>query len=517
VTFGSPSKLTQIDAYALSACYGLKSICLPASIEILGKNSFSGCKSLLSLTFDSPSKLTQIQDFALYRCSSLRSICLPASLQMIDGSALAGTSISRIMIEDGNRNFGVSEAFLLDGSGIAVIRYFGHHLIITLPRQIETLSPHCFFGCDFIRSFNFESGSKLTRIEANALSDCSSLEAICLPASLQKIDGSAFSGTRITGISVEAGNHHFDVSDSFLVDIDRTSVIRYFGSDSTVTLKRNIEILSTGCFSGCQFLRSLDFEPGSHLTRIEARAFSDCFSFKSIHLPASVEFLGEASFSSCNSLSSFTFESESKLTQIEAKALSGCNSLPSICLPASLRTIDGSAFARTDISIIAVEDGNRHLSVSGDFLVDFDCISVIRYFGTDPSVTLSRDIEILGTGCFSACRVLSSLSFESGSKLSRIEANAFSDCLHLRSIVIPQSIQELRKDWASRSSLHEVTFESALSLRKMIESDKVDLSSYFEVKFIERDCALDFPGYSVESVRTGANDLFRLVKISCDA
>jgi hypothetical protein len=318
----------------------------------------------------------------------------------------------------------------------------------------------------------------------------------------------------IDRISVDPGNRHFRISGDFLVDFDGISVIRYFGTDSTLRLSRGIQILSTGCFYGCTFLRSLSFESESKLTRIEAHAFSNCFTLESILLPPSVEFLGEASFSSCNSLSSFAFESGSELTQIEAQALYGCSSLKSICLPASLQMIDGSAFACTDISRITVEEGNRHFRVSGDFLVDFNRSSVIRYFGSDSRVTLSRDIKTIGTGCFSSCNMLCSLFFESGSKLSRIEGKAFTDCPSLKTIVIPQSIEELRNDWSFGSSLQEVTFESALSLGKMIASDKVDLIRHFEVKFIDLDCTLEFPGYSVESVH-GFNDLFRLMKISC--
>jgi hypothetical protein len=77
--------------------------------------------------------------------------------------------------------------------------------------------------------------------------------------------------------------------------------------------------------------------------------------------------------------------------------------------------------------------------------------------------------------------------------------------------VIPRSIKELTKDWADESSLREVIFESALSLRVMIETDKVELNQSFYIKFIERDCKLVFRGYSVETV-SGANDLFRITK-----
>jgi hypothetical protein len=57
-----------------------------------------------------------------------------------------------------------------------------------------------------------------------------------------------------------------------------------------------------------------------------------------------------------------------------------------------------------------------------------------------------------------------------------------------------------------------VIFESALSLRTMIETDKVDLGGNLGIRFAKRDCALDFPGYSLQTVE-GVDNCFHLVKI----
>jgi hypothetical protein len=57
-------------------------------------------------------------------------------------------------------------------------------------------------------------------------------------------------------------------------------------------------------------------------------------------------------------------------------------------------------------------------------------------------------------------------------------------------------VKELGKDWACGSSLRQVVFESALSLRRMIETGKVDLSGGFEITFVDYDCSMDLPGYS---------------------
>jgi hypothetical protein len=110
------------------------------------------------------------------------------------------------------------------------------------------------------------------------------------------------------------------------------------------------------------------------LNRIESSAFS--FSLlQSIEIPRNVEILGSSSFSDCSSLSSISsisfesFESNSRLNRIES-----------------------SAFQSSSIR----------------------------------SIEIPRNVEILGSPCFSFCQSLSSILFESMARLNRIESEAFS-------------------------------------------------------------------------------------------
>jgi hypothetical protein len=99
------------------------------------------------------------------------------------------------------------------------------------------------------------------------------------------------------------------------------------------------------------------------------------------------------------------------------------------------------------------------------------------------------------------------VTFESGSKLIRIETDAFYHCSSLKTIEIPRSTQELVTNWARGSSLEDVIFESAASLRMMIDADRVDLSEGFGITFIDRDCELDFLGDSVQRVSGGSDPI----------
>jgi hypothetical protein len=63
--------------------------------------------------------------------------------------------------------------------------------------------------------------------------------------------------------------------------------------------------------------------------------------------------------------------------------------------------------------------------------------------------------------------------------------------------VIPRSIQELVKDWALKSSLDRVTFESAASLQRMLDGDYVDLSGGFVINIDDCDSDIDSLGSSI--------------------
>jgi hypothetical protein len=88
--------------------------------------------------------------------------------------------------------------------------------------------------------------------------------------------------------------------------------------------------------------------------------------------------------------------------------------------------------------------------------------------------------------------------FESESKLTRIEASAFSYCA-FRSIQISRHISELEREWALASELNHVIFESASSLRLMIETGKADLRGTFKIEILNCDCELSFPGFILDT------------------
>jgi hypothetical protein len=201
------------------------------------------------------------------------------------------------------------------------------------------------------------------------------------------------------------------------------------------------------------------------LIRIESKAFYNS-SLESIVIPSTVEILGSNCFSFCESLSSITFESNSHLTRIESETFF-YSSFQSIVIPRSVQFIDGSAFIGTSISSISIELENELFVVENNFLIDVLDHKLIRNFSKSSNIEIGRNIEILGSQCFSYCESLSSISFESTSRLIRIESKAFYNS-SLESIVIPSTVEILgSKCFSACQSLSSISFESNSRLMRI--------------------------------------------------
>jgi hypothetical protein len=89
---------------------------------------------------------------------------------------------------------------------------------------------------------------------------------------------------------------------------------------------------------------------------------------------------------------------------------------------------------------------------------------------------IPSSVELLGLSCFSGCQLLSSITFESNSRLARIESETFSYS-SLRSIVIPSNVEILgSKCFYACQSLSSITFELPSRLTR-IESEAFLYSS----------------------------------------
>jgi hypothetical protein len=398
ITFELNARLTRIESKAFSHS-SLQSILIPKNVEILGSKCFSSCKSLSSITFESNSHLTRIESEA-FSSSSLQSILIPQNVEILGSECFSFCrSLSSIRFESNSRLTRIESGAFSESSLQSIV----------IPRNVEILGSKCFYWCKSLSSITFKSNSRLARIESSAFS-FSQLHSIVIPSNVRFIDGSTFDRVRKSSISIESGNDRFVIENEFLIDIVDHKLIRNFLKSSTIEIGRNIEILGSHCLFRCKLFSSIRFESNSRLTPIESFAFSK-------------------------------------------------SSLKSIVIPRNVRFIDGSAFVGVTLSSIAIEPGNDRFVIENELLIDIVDHKLIRNFSKSSEIEIPSSIEILGSSCFSSCGSLSSITFESNSRLTRIESEAFYESL-LQSIVIPRNVEFIDDSAFIGVSLSSISIES---------------------------------------------------------
>ena len=145
------------------------------------------------------------------------------------------------------------------------------------------------------------------------------------------------------------------------------------------------------------------------ITSINMGAFYNCYSLKSITLPAGVVRIGSYAFYDCDSLESISIPDG--VNEICANAFDSCNNLENFIIPASVTNIGSSAFK--------------------------DCISL-------KSITIPNSVTRISSTTFYGCHNLENISIPES--ITEIGAAAFYSCTSLKSINIPENIVDIDKE-----------------------------------------------------------------------
>ena len=109
---------------------------------------------------------------------------------------------------------------------------------------------------------------------------------------------------------------------------------------SSAVLPERLRSIGANAFSGCACLESVSLPGG--LLRMDAMAFQGCSRLSAIQLPDSLLALGEGAFQGCSALTSVQIPG--CMEEISPYAFSGCTGLTSVLLPSSLKLIGQHAF-----------------------------------------------------------------------------------------------------------------------------------------------------------------------------
>ena len=195
---------------------------------------------------------------------------------------------------------------------------------VTIPANVDTISTTTFNGCSQLKRVIFEKGSKLTVIPANTFASLP-LSIIEIPTNIEVIEANAFRGcSSLTTVTFEEGAHLNTIKGGF--STDAMGAFAHCTSLTSIEIPASVETIEASVFSGCSSLSTVNFENQSCLKIIGANytelpdvrrrqqmgVFYNC-PITEIKLPASLETIEVNAFIGCPLLKTVTFENESKL------------------------------------------------------------------------------------------------------------------------------------------------------------------------------------------------------------
>ncbi len=246
-------------------------------------------------------------------------------------------------------------------------------LRVTIPASVETISTTTFSGCSQLKRVMFEAGSQLKVIPERTFASLP-LIAMEIPANVEVIETAAFIDCLyLAVVTFEKGSHL-----NIIKGWESNYIGGFFGhgafanctSLTSIEIPASVETIETSAFSGCSSLSKVTFENQSRLKIIGANYNPDYFRYDnadkigvfyncpitSIEIPASVETIEPMAFAGCPLLKTITFEKESRL-----KYLNDAKRRGAFCFIETLELIDMSGCAQIETMSAYTFSGDTNL------------------------------------------------------------------------------------------------------------------------------------------------------------
>jgi len=309
-----PEGVTALAHNAFGSYKKLSSVTFPDSMLTIGESAFRDCTSLLKVNFSE--NITTIGDSAFYGCTKLNEITLPENIKHIGAAAFKNTAY-------------YNDAANWDNGFL----YIGSNLINANAQKVSS-------ACILF------SGTRL--IASNAFYNCTSIESIAMPDSVEYINDSAFYGCSKMKLSNLPAN---------LKSID-SGAFRYCAllGENKVEIPSSVIHIGDNAFYGCN-LKSIIINEG--LQAIGSNAFANNYELTEISIPRSVTDLDDNSFVS-SSIKDIYYGD----TKAEWKRLASEVKVENITVHYTLRNADDSVLIQHTDENFIWEAGNVHLEVS---------------------------------------------------------------------------------------------------------------------------------------------------------
>ncbi len=185
-------------------------------------------------------------------------------------------------------------------------------------------------------------------------------------------------------------------------------------------------------------VKKIVIEPG--ITSINAGAFHEYQSLKTVEIADTVTTLEEYAFFRCKALKNVSLGNG--IREISEGTFFGCSTLPEFTIGKNVEKIGKEAFFYClALKELKLDPENTNLLLESGIL--YDRQKTILYFCPVgiKSVKIPKSVQNIAAGAFSYCKKLKKISFAKGSKCTWIGQDAFYGCEKLQGMLFPDSVQ----------------------------------------------------------------------------
>lgn len=395
-------------------------------VESIGNYAFYSCQSLNKLDF-SKSSVKTIGNYAFAINKVLESVEFPDTIESIGNNAFTTYT-------DAYRSSYVENSLKS----------------VKFGTNLKAIGYSAFYCNDKLTDIEF-TGKSITSIGSDAFAYCSKIKEFSLTGNNASISNSVFSRNyaleevTLSGVKTIGNNVFYDCR-----------------ALNKVNLGDDLNLLGSYAFEYCTSLETINL-PES-LTTINANAFQSCTKLKSIEIPNNVTKLNDNTFLNCSSLKDILIGSG--CTSISTTAFTDSCSIEKIDVAdenENFSSADGVLYNKDKTQLVLFPK-----SYQGEFVIPNSVTAITDYaFDNSPNltkVTISANVEKLGTGSFRNCSSLATVIFEDSDTVQKTIGNhAFYNCTALSEIDFGNAVKSIGNySFAVNKSIENIEFPDSL-------------------------------------------------------
>ncbi len=365
-----PDSVTSIGAYAFTGCTSAKTLTCGRNIRNIGERAFNRCIGLTEIEFGP--NLENIGKCAFYDCTALTSVNLPDNVQVLEQGVFENCAeLADVTLGSGVKSIGIYAFYktkLWETQDVAV--YADKWLVDVKDREIV--------------SFDAFWSKDICGIAGYAFSECTALETIFIPNSVQVVDQFAFANCK------------------GLVNLALGSGVKSVGKMAFLNCE-TLQNLSLG-----EYDLANQKQGESSLQNIENNAFEGCKSLMNVEIPDTVTHIGSYAFYN-----------------------TGLWNIENVGVVYAGNWAVGYKGGETLVLVVALEEGTIGIS---DYAF---------YNSVVMSVTLPESLKYIGRAAFYNCVMLSEVNMPENCQVEKIEDYTFYKCYSLAITTLPNSIKSI--------------------------------------------------------------------------